>query len=93
MTSLHISHTVRDFDEWLATFESFAELRTRGGVTGTSIRHGVDDPNFVAIDLDFADTEHALGFLDRLRTEIWPTSPHLDGTPTTRILEAVGTSS
>src|SRR5687768_12695751 len=90
MTSLHISHRVNDFDEWLTTFNSFADFRTQGGVTAQTVRHGVDDPNVVAIDLELDTIEDARALLQRLETEIWPSSPHFTGTPTTAILETVG---
>ena len=90
MTSLHISHTVNDFDDWLATFNAFADFRTQGGVQTCAVRHGIEDPNYVAVDLEFDTTEQARSFLGRLQTEIWPNSPHLTGEPTTLILESAG---
>ena len=89
MTTLHISHTVRDFDEWLTTFNSFSEFRAQGGVTGLTVRHAADDPNFVAVDLEFESVEQARSFLGRLETEIWPNAPHIDGTPATRVMNTV----
>jgi hypothetical protein len=89
MTSLHISHPVSDFDEWLATFNTFGDFRAQGGVTGLTVRHATDDPNFVAVDLEFANAAEAGAFLERLETEIWPSSPLLDGQPTARILDTV----
>lgn len=91
MTTLHISHTVLDVREWLRTFESFSQLRAQGGVTGLTIRHGVDDPDFVAVDLEFGTTAEAQAFRERLENEVWPSSPHLTGTPTTHVLEPIGT--
>jgi hypothetical protein len=90
MTSLYISHTVRDFDQWLARFNSFIDFRAAGGVTATAVRQAVDDPTFVAVDLEFGTTEEAVAFLARLETEIWPSAPHLDSRPTVRVMEAVG---
>lgn len=90
MTSLHISHRVDDFDEWLTTFNSFTDFRAQGGVTATTVRHAVDDPNLVAVDLEFDSTDQARSFLARLETEIWPNSPHLSDTPGNCILESVG---
>ena len=87
MTSLHISHTVNDYADWLATFESFAEFRRQNGVSSLTLRRGVDDPNFVAVDLEFGSAEKARSFLQLLETQIWPGSPHLDGRPTSHILE------
>jgi hypothetical protein len=90
MTTLHISHTIRDVDAWLRTFNSFADVRDEGGVTAASVHHGVDDPNLVTVDLTFDTVEQARSFLERLRAEIWPASPYLDGVPTASILEALG---
>jgi hypothetical protein len=89
MTSLHISHTVRDFDEWLTTFNAFDDFRAANGVTSLTIRQGADDRNFVAIDLQVATTEQARTLLATLEREIWPASPLVDGTPTTHLLESV----
>lgn len=86
-TSLHIEHRIdSDFDAWLATFRTFDEARTRGGVTDTQVRHAVDDPQHVAVDLCFGDVEQATTFLGFLRDQVWPTSPHLVGTPTAVVL-------
>ena len=87
MTSLHISHTVRDFDEWVQTFQAFDDFRAEGGVKNTAVRRGTDEPNLVIVDLDFASLEAARAFLVRLETEIWPGSPHIDGRPATALLE------
>lgn len=89
-TSLHIEHRIdSDFDDWLATFRSFDEIRTRGGVTSTTVRHAVGDPRHVAVDLEFASADEARAFLEFLETQVWPNSPHLTGTPSTSLLEPV----
>jgi hypothetical protein len=90
MTTLHIAHDVRDFDEWLATFQSFEAFRAESGVTTSTVRRGVDDPNHVAIDLGFASAEPARAFLAHLETNVWPLALHLVGTPTRTILAEVG---
>lgn len=84
-----MEHTVDDLDRWLETFNRFTDLRAKGGVTGLRVRHGAEDRNLVAIDLDFDSVEQARAFLDHLEREIWPNSPHFQGTPTTRVLEQV----
>jgi hypothetical protein len=89
MTSLHIEHTVHNLEPWLETFNSFAQVRADGGVTALQVRNGAEDPNFVAIDLEFASLERARSFLEFLESQIWPTSQHFSGTPTTRVLERV----
>jgi len=90
MTSLHITHTVHDFDAWYAAFQEHADLRDRGGVTGTTVRRGADDRNQVAVDLGFDSRDGAGAFLARLEREIWPGSTHLSSTPTALLLDVVG---
>lgn len=44
------------------------------------------------LDLDFDSTEQAEGFLEIMRTEVWPSpekAPAKVGTPQTRIVELV----
>jgi hypothetical protein len=89
MTSLHIEHSVSDVESWLATFRSFDDFRAQGGVTSVQVRHGVDNPNFIAVDLEFGSAEQARSFLVQLETQVWPNSSHFDGTPTTYILETL----
>ena len=89
MTSLHIEHSVNDLEPWLETFRSFDDFRAEGGVKALQVRHGVDDPNHVAVDLEFESVKQARSFLGQLETQIWPNSPHFDGTPTTHILETI----
>jgi hypothetical protein len=89
MTSLHIQHRVNDLEPWLETFRSFDDFRAEGGVTAVQVRHGVDNPNYVAVDLDFDSVEQARTFLSQLQTKIWPNSTHFDGTPTSHLLETI----
>lgn len=94
MTSLLITHTISgSLDAWLDTFSSFEEVRAKAGVTAVRVRHAVDAPNEVSIDLDFESTDEARAFRSYLEAQVWPNSPHLGGvTPQSRILEplAVG---
>ena len=92
MPTLHIEHPITDFIIWKAAFDRMAPLRDRSGVLGHRIQRPVGQPNFVVIDLDFATTAEADSFLGFLRTKVWSTtesSPALDGTPQTAILEPV----
>lgn len=89
MTSLHIEHTVNDIQPWLETFRSFDDFRAEGGVKAVQVRQRVDDPNYITVDLDFDTIDKAQAFLARLETQIWPHSPHFDGTPTTQVLETL----
>jgi hypothetical protein len=95
VTTLRIEHPVRNFGQWLSAFDSFANIRARSGVRGYSIRRPVDDPDYLLLDLEFDGAEQATAFADFLRQRVWPstiTSPAIDGTPTTRILEVVRSS-
>jgi hypothetical protein len=94
MTSLLITHTITGpLEEWSATFSTFDEIRATAGVTATHVRHSVDDPQFLAIDLEFGSADEARSFRDFLATQVWPNSPHLGGTtPEARILEPLAVS-
>ena len=89
MTSLHVEHSVNDLEPWLETFRSFDDFRADGGVKVVQVRHGVDNPNYVAVDLEFEAVERARVFLGRLETQIWPNSAHFHATPTSHILETI----
>lgn len=92
MPTLHIEHSIVDFDLWRSAFDRFAQLREQSGVLDARILRPVDDPNYVVIDLDFGTTGKAEAFLDFLKTKIWSSpenSPALVGAPRTKILEPV----
>jgi hypothetical protein len=93
MHTLHIEHAISDLATWQGAFARFAETRTASGVVRESVRQPVDDDFYVVVDLDFATAEEAAGFLEILRARVWSVpdnSPALVGSPTTRILRAVG---
>jgi hypothetical protein len=90
MATLHIEHSIVDFDVWNAAFERFAEFREQSGVRGHRLQRPVDDPNYVVIDLDFDTTGEAERFLEFLQKKVWSSpenAPALIGTPQTKILE------
>ena len=73
-----------------AAFDRFADRRQQGGVVGERVQRPVDDVHYVLVDLDFATREQAERFLGFLESTVWASrdsSPALDGTPQTRILE------
>lgn len=84
-----MEHSVNDLESWLETFRSFDDFRAQGGVTAVQVRHGVEDPNYVTVDLEFESAEEARAFLAQLETRIWPNSPHFEGSPTTHLLETI----
>lgn len=95
MTTLHIEHAIKDLAMWREAFNRAAPLRAEHGVRGYEIRHPVDDPNYLMIDLAFDSAGAAEGFLVQLH-QIWQTpaaSPALVGAPVTRILQTVDRSS
>ena len=90
MPTLHIEHSIVDFDLWNAAFERFAQVREQSGVLEQRIQRPVDDPNYVVIDLDFGTTGEAESFLAFLRSKVWPSpknAPALTGVPQAKILE------
>ena len=92
MTTLHIEHPISDLAAWRDAFDQFADVRQRAGVLSHVIRQPVDDPHYVSIDLEFADTAAAEAFRTFLRTRIWATpeaSPALRGEPVATIHEIV----
>lgn len=91
MTTLRIEHAIKDLAMWREAFNRAAPLRAKHGVRGYEIRHPVEDPNYLMIDLEFDSVAAAEGFLVELH-KIWQTpaaSPALVGAPQTRILETV----
>lgn len=94
MATLHIEHSIVDFDLWKSAFERFAQFREQSGVRSHRLQRAVDDPKYVVIDLDFGTTGEAERFLEFLQTTVWPSrenAPALIGAPHTRILEPVAT--
>ena len=92
MFTLRIEHAVPDFEAWKHAFDSNPVGRERGGVRRYQVLRATDDPNYVMVDLDFDTAKAARGFLEILRTQVWPSpekAPAKTGTPTTRIVELV----
>ncbi len=89
MITLQIEHSISDFPRWQAAFDGFAAVRARAGVRAHMVRHRVDDPLYLVIDLSFDDIDRAASFLDFLKVNVWASrenSPALTGAPQTRIL-------
>jgi hypothetical protein len=90
--TLHIEHSITDFETWRAAFDRFADFRRQGGVRRYRLQRPVDDPRYIVVDLDFDTVEEAKKFREALSTKVWPSrenAPALVGTPHTRILEFV----
>jgi hypothetical protein len=90
MTTLHIEHSIHDFEVWRSAFARLADHRRKAGVIGHRVAQPLDDPHYLSIDLDFPDAPHAEAFLEFLQTRVWSStekSPALAGAVSTRILE------
>ncbi len=70
MPTLRIEHQVADFDSWKEAFDSDPVGREQSGVRRYVISRGIDEPNYVTIDLEFDTADHAKGLLAEMRS-IW----------------------
>ncbi len=89
MHTLHIEHSVTDFDLWQKVYDSFDAQRREAGVRHERISRPDNDPDYVVITLDFDDRPAAEHFLQFLQTNVWSAreaSPALQGDPQPRIL-------
>ena len=91
MPVLQIEHPVRDFESWKAAFDGAQERREVGNVQRYEVYRTVDDPNYIAVDLEFDSHDEAEAFKRGLE-ELWQ-SPQaarvLGGIPRARIVDIV----
>jgi hypothetical protein len=83
---------VRDYDLWRTAFDKDAGGRERSGTRRYRIFRSVDNDHEVMLDLDFDTADEAQGFLDILRTDVWPSpdkAPAKVGVPRARIIDLV----
>ena len=57
MFTLHIEHSVGDYDAWKRMFDSDPLNRKTAGVTSYRVMRPIDDPNAVRVDLEFDSRE------------------------------------
>lgn len=91
MPVLQIEHPVRDFDAWKAVFDGAQQRREVGNVQRYEVYRPVDDPNYVAVDLEFDSRDEAEAFKSGLE-EMWQSAQAarvLGGTPRARIVDVV----
>ncbi len=67
---IRAEHPVASFEAWRARFDSDPLEREASGVVGYRVMRGADDPEYVLIDLEFAERADADAFLARLQ-ELW----------------------
>ena len=72
MTIVQIEHPVADFEMWKRAFDSDPVHRQASGVRRYRILRPVDDPHYVAVDLEFDDTQRAHAFRRALE-QMWQT--------------------
>jgi len=88
---IQLEHPVRNFESWKMAFDRDPVQREAGGVRRYRILRPVDDPAYVAVDLEFDDRAKADAFLDALH-RLWQSpvaQSALAGAPRARIVEAV----
>jgi len=88
---LQIEHPVRDFETWKAVFDGGQERREVGRVRRYHLYRPVDDPNYIAVDLEFDSRVDAEAFKLGLE-ELWRSpqaTPLLGGSPRARIVDIV----
>ena len=91
MPTLHIEHAISDFRVWKNAFEADPARREESGVRRYRVFRPLDDPRYVAIDLDFETLAEAEAFRSVLQ-DLWGSgraTPALTGKPQTRIVEEV----
>jgi hypothetical protein len=88
---VQLEHPIRDFDAWKAAFDRDPVRREASGVRRYQIYRPIDDPNFVAVDLEFDSRGEADAFKLALE-RLWRSpqaAPALGGTPRVRIVDMV----
>jgi hypothetical protein len=90
---VQLEHPVRDFDTWKAAFDRDPIHREASGVRRYQIYRPIDDPNYIAVDLEFDSRGEAEAFKLALE-ELWRSpqaAPALGGTPRARVVDIVET--
>ena len=94
MPTVQIEHSITSYDTWKAAFDRDPVGREGSGVRRYRIFRPIDDPNYIAVDLEFDDAPRAEAFRAALEN-MWRSpqaAPALGGaTPRSRIVEEVET--
>ena len=90
MHVLQIEYPVPDYVAWKAAFDRDVLDREGSGVRRYRVLRPTDDPDYVAIDLEYENAGEAEAYLAALRRQFYSSrqaSPASDGGPKTRIVE------
>lgn len=91
MPIVKIEHPVKDYETWKAAFDRDPIGREASGVRRYRIFRPVDDPLYIAVDLEFDSLPEAEACQASLEA-LWRSpqaGPALGGTPQARIVDAV----
>lgn len=91
MAVVQLEHPIHDFDTWKAAFDRDPIRREASGVRRYEIYRPIDDPRYIAVDLEFASRDQAETFVTALEA-LWRSpqaAPALGGTPRVRIVDVV----
>ena len=92
MFTLHIEHTVTDYDAWKRMFDSDPLDRKGSGVTSFRVMRPVGDTGTVMIDLDF-DSREAGERMSAALEELWKgPAAAITLNPQARLTETVETA-
>jgi hypothetical protein len=91
MTVLRIEHPVPNFEAWKQAFDSDPVGRERAGVRRYRILRGVENPNYVMIDLEFDTQDQAEALLASLRHTWARVEGKIMSNPQARIVEPIET--
>ena len=91
MHLVQLEHPVNDFETWKAAFDGDPVRREASGVRRYHVLRPVDDPRYVAVELEFDSRAKAEAF--KLALEALWRSPQaaraLGGTPRVRVVDVV----
>ncbi len=91
MSLVQLEHPIRDFETWKAAFDRDPVHREASGVRRYRIFRPVNDPNYIAVDLEFDTRDAAEAFKVALE-DLWRSpqaAPALGGTPRVRVVDTV----
>lgn len=64
MSTIIVSHKVKDYDKWRPIFDSDFPRRKNAGLINEKVFRAVDDPNNIFIQSEVANPEQAAKMLD-----------------------------